>query len=189
MSVKELTKPRNRRQAVWDVLRTNRERFQTVEEIAETTGSNYAAVYAYLRCLFKGGYIGVQKGLRFSRCLGYRLERDTGAEAPRLKADGSVCNGTATEAMWRTMKILRHFDLDTLTAHVNMTHRISRNMANKYTAALERAGYLANSGSGRCKKFTLLKNTGAMAPQMMEVRELYDPNLDEIILREVPDYD
>ncbi|MFC5920896.1 hypothetical protein ACFPVS_09210 [Neisseria weixii] len=189
MSVKELTKPRNLRQDVWDLLRNNRERFQTVDEISAATGSNYSAVYAYLRCLFNGGYIGIQQGFRFSRRLGYRLERDTGAEAPRLRADGSMCNGTVIEAMWRTMKILRHFDIDTLVSHVNMTHRLTRNMANRYTAALECAGYLTNTGSPRFKKFTLVKNTGAKAPQMVEVHELYDPNLDEIILREVPDYE
>lgn len=189
MSVKELTKPRNSRQLTWDTLRSRRERFLTVAEIAEETGCAFETVYVYLRSLFKGGFLEVQRGGRFTRTHGYRLVRDTGAEAPRLRPDGTTCNGTATEAMWRTMKILKQFDVDSLIAHVRMTHKISRSSANVYTLALERAGYLVNTGSARYKQFKLVKNTGAQAPQLMAVEEIYDPNLKEIVLRDVPDYE
>lgn len=189
MSVKKLTLPRNRRQEIWDLLRSNRERFMTVDEVMEALDAPYTTVYVYLNSLFRGGYVGAQQGFRFSRRLGYRLERDIGAEAPRLKRDGSICPDTAIEVMWRTMKILRHFDVEMLVAHVNMTHRVSRSMANEYTAMLERAGYLANHGTARSKKYALLKNTGAKAPQMLAVQELYDPNLNQIVLRDTPDYE
>lgn len=184
-----LTKPRNRRQEVWNCLRQSKERFQTTSEIAEICGMEEAAVYAYLRSLKRGGYVSVQQGLGFARRYGYRLERDTGIEAPRLSADGKPLKSTATEALWRTMRILKTFDLDSLTAHVNMTHEVRRETVKVYAQHLEAAGYLKNTGSARKKAFVLLKNTGSRAPQLMAVREIYDPNLDEIVLRDVPDYD
>ena len=187
--MKELTKPRNRRQEIWDALRDNREKFLTVKELAEITDSKETTVYAYLKSLFRGGFIGVQQGFVFSRALGYRLERDAGAEAPRLKPDGTPCKGTATEAMWRTMKILKTFDFDALIANVNMTHKLTRATAKRYTKALEDAGYLVNIGSARHKTFKLVKNTGSQPPMLLAVKEVFDPNINEIVLREVPDYE
>jgi hypothetical protein len=87
------------------------------------------------------------------------------------------------------MKILKTFDFDCLIAHVRMTHDVSRDMVKYYTLALERAGYLKNTGSARKKSFVLLKNTGSKAPYVMAVKEVYDPNLDEIVLRDVPEYE
>lgn len=187
--MKELTKPRNSRQLIWQILRNNRECFFSVDEIAEETGCVFETVYIYLRSLYRGGFLEIKRGSRFSRRMCYRLLRDAGVEAPRLREDGSACSGTATEAMWRTMKILKQFDIDILVAHVRMTHKISRKTANQYTLALERAGYLANIGTQRYKRFKLLKNTGSQAPQLMAVAEIYDPNINEIVLREVPDYE
>ncbi|WP_107878546.1 helix-turn-helix domain-containing protein [Neisseria animaloris] len=187
--VKELTKPRNARQLVWDALRANCQNWHTIDELAEETGVQYQTVYVYLSSLFKGGYVAKQQGTRFSYREKYRLQRDAGVEAPRLRRDGTACNGTATEAMWRTMKILKHFDLDSLIAHVQMTHKLTRGTAKQYTHTLEQAGYLINTGSARYKQFSLVRNTGAQAPQRMDVTELYDPNLKQIMLREVPDYE
>lgn len=82
------------------------------------------------------------------------------------------------------MKILKTFDFDCLIAHVRMTHDVSRDAVKYYTLALERAGYLKNTGSARKKSFVLLKNTGSKAPYVMAVKEVYDPNLDEIVLRD-----
>ena len=59
MSV-ELTKPRNRRQEIWNCLRRHKERFQTTAEIAESCDLQAPAVYAYLKCLHKAGYVGIQ---------------------------------------------------------------------------------------------------------------------------------
>lgn len=184
-----LSKPRNQRQIIWAWLRANRQRFATVDEIAEACEVHYQTAYGYLRCLFRGGYVGVQKGSRFSRRQGYRLEKDGGIAAPRLAADGSPVKDNAPEAMWRTIKILRRFTLPELVGNVGMTHKITLNNAAYYTHALERAGYLKNIGTERKKLFVLINNTGAKAPQVMAVAEVYDPNLDEIVLRDVPDYD
>ena len=117
------------------------------------------------------------------------MERDAGVDAPRLSDDGQPLKCPVTEALWRTMRILKTFDLDSLTAHVNMTHPVSRSMAKVYAQHLEAAGYLKNTGNARKKSFVLLKNTGSKAPQLLAVREVYDPNINEIVLREVPDYE
>ena len=189
MSVTTLTKPRNRRQEIWNCLRGNKDRLQTVSEIAKACRLSGNTVYKYLIALNKGGFVSIQKGSDFCRPYGYRLERDAGVDAPRLSDDGQPLKCPVTEALWRTMRILKTFDLDSLTAHVNMTHPVSRSMAKVYAQHLEAAGYLKNTGNARKKSFVLLKNTGSKAPQLLAVREVYDPNINEIVLREVPDYE
>lgn len=190
MMEKTAKKPKNTRQNIWTVLRKNKDRFLTINEISEAAAAKKQAAYAYLSSLSRGGYISVQKDFGFMGLLnGYRLERDVGIDAPRLAPDGSELKSPATEAMWRTMKILKTFDLEALFVHVHMTHDISWASVKGYTAALEAAGYLKNTGSARKKTFVMLKNTGARAPQVLAVKEVYDPNTDEIVYRQVPDYD
>ncbi|RKV77974.1 MAG: HTH domain-containing protein [Neisseria sp.] len=189
MSVTTLTKPRNRRQEIWNCLRGNKDRFLTLSEIAEACQLSGNTVYGYLKSLNKGGFVSVQKEAGIGSPCRYRLERDTGMDAPRLSDDGQPLKCPVTEALWRTMRILKTFDLDGLTAHVNMTHPVSRSMVRVYAQHLEKAGYLKNTGNARKKSFVLLKNTGSKAPQLLAVREVYDPNINEIVLREVPDYE
>lgn len=71
MSVTTLTKPRNRRQEIWNCLRGNKDRLQTVSEIAKACQLSGNTVYAYLKALNKGGFVSIQKGSDFCRPYGY----------------------------------------------------------------------------------------------------------------------
>lgn len=185
MSKVALTKPADNRQKIWAFLRTNRGDFVTTAQIAKACGIKPSAVYGYVQALVAAKYLSVQDGL-FGRRKHYRLERDGGIDAPRLRSDGSFVQESFCEAVWRTMKILHSFTPEMLAAHVQMTHDVSERKIEKYTAALTAAGYLGRRGEN---ELVLLKNTGSRAPVLMTVRELYDPNEDEIVLREVPNYD
>lgn len=132
MSVTTLTKPRNRRQEIWNCLRGNKDRFLTLSEIAKACQLSGNTVYGYLKSLNKGGFVSVQKGSDSCSSYGYRLDRDTGMDAPRLSDDGKTLKCPVTEALWRTIRILKTFDVDSLTAHVNMTHPVSRSMVRVY---------------------------------------------------------
>lgn len=107
MSVTTLTKPRNRRQEIWNCLRGNKDRLQTVSEIAKACQLSGNTVYTYLKALNKGGFVSIQKGSDFCSPYGYRLERDAGVDAPRLSDDGQPLKCPVTEALWRTMRILK----------------------------------------------------------------------------------
>ncbi|MCS4534278.1 hypothetical protein [Neisseria montereyensis] len=187
MSVKELTKPKNARQKIWDVLRANQDKFLIIDEIMELSGVQYDAAYIYLISLHRGKYLTIQKGLKFASHNGYRLERNIGVEAPRLHRDGSLCAPLKVDTLWRTIKIIKQFSNEELYQHVNMTQSISRKTVSQYTAALTKAGYLVNVGTGKHKRYQLVKNTGAKAPRLLDVTEMYDPNLDQIMFREVAD--
>lgn len=183
-----LSKPRNVRQAVWDVLQANRNRFLTVNQVAEKAGVPFQTANGYMYKLFKGGFIKASRGgSRFRNSSAYALK--DGAvprDAPYLNKDGSAGKGSVTEALWRSIKILNRFSLDRLHSHVNMTHRVAKVHVKQYLTALTQAGYLRQAEN---LEYLLIKNTGAEAPQLLAVTEIYDPNLDKITLREVPDYE
>ncbi|OSI36116.1 hypothetical protein [Neisseria dumasiana] len=183
----ELSKPRNVRQAVWDILRGNRNRFLTVNQVAEKAGVPFQTANGYMYKLFKGGFIKASKGSRFRNSSAYALKDQAIVRAaPHLNKDGSTGKGSVTEALWRSIKILNRFGLDSLHTHVNMTHRVGKAHVKQYLTALTQAGYLRQAAN---LEYLLIKNTGAEAPQLLAVTEIYDPNLDKITLREVPDYE
>lgn len=183
-----LSKPRNVRQAVWDILQGNRSRFLSVNQVAEQAGVPFQTANAYMYKLFKGGFIKAdKKQSRFRNSSAYALKDEAvPRDAPYLNKDGSAGKGSVAEALWRSIKILNRFSLDRLHGHVNMTHRAGKAHVREYLTALTQAGYLRRTAN---LEYLLIKNTGAEAPQLLAVTELYDPNLDAITLREVPDYE
>ena len=192
MNAVKLNKPRQPRQVIWQALRDCRERKWYVEELAELAGVTRQAAHIYAHALVLAGLASEtelrQPGYKRPRKC-YRLLKDVGRDAPRLKADGTPAREPLQDVLWRTMKILHQFTVSDLVAHVCMTHEVSRRLANDYTRVLEAAGYLKNTVSAAKKRFVLLKNTGGRAPRLYLASELYDPNLNEIVAREVPDYE
>ncbi|KPN73694.1 hypothetical protein [Neisseria sp. 74A18] len=182
--VKELTLPRNNRQLVWTALRASRESWVTLAALSEQADVKSRTVYMYLQALIAAGYVAVETAA--DRCKLYRLTKDAGVDAPRLRPDGTEATPKNTEIIWRTIKIMHTFTLDSLTAHVRMTHEVQREWVKKYIISLLAAGYL---GKRSREDYVLLHNTGSQAPQLLNIREVYDPNLNQIMLREVPDYE
>lgn len=185
-----LTKPKNHKQAVWDVLCSG-QGWLDLAAITKQADVSETMAKGWLAALQKGGFVEIRtvKAKSGQRKNIFLLIRDAGREAPRLNADGSARADCHEEVMWRTMKILKSFDLPTLNAHLAMTHDIPQHRVARYVLALEKAGYLKNTGSQRDKQLVLAKNTGARHPQVIVVTEIYDPNTDEIVLRDVPNYE
>ncbi len=140
----------------------------------------------YLTGLEKAGFI--ERIAREGRCLRYRLARDVGLEAPRVRKDGSpVTQGRGREALWRTLKILGEFDARELAAAASLEDwPVSVAEAKEYCTYLARAGYLfpvEAGGPGRAARyrFNPRKNTGPKPPAIQRVKRLYDPNLGRVV--------
>jgi hypothetical protein len=100
----------------------------------------------------------------------------TGAARPRLR--------TAREKLWSAMRVLREFDLPTLT----MTSGASRRSAEELINVLHRAGHLrqlvrGNPTTGVWSTYRLVRNSGPKAPIVRHrlaangrLRELVDGN-------------
>ena len=139
-------------------------------------------VQAYLKALAAGGYLDPTP--MPDGAPGYQLLRDPGAEAPRVRRDGTpVTQGAGREAMWRTLRILGACTVLELVATASTPeHPIAEAEADDYTDRLARAGFLRReTGDGRTR-FRLLPSryTGPRSIQIRRTKEVYDPNTDRL---------
>jgi len=112
----------------------------------------------------------------------YRLLRDEGVEAPRVRQDGSrVTMGQGREAMWRTMRILqRPWSVPELVAHASTeTHPVALQEAEDYTQRLCRAGYLQRTAP-RTYRLIQARYTGPQPPQIQRTKAIWDKNLGKL---------
>ncbi|CAA0111503.1 Uncharacterised protein [BD1-7 clade bacterium] len=186
--------------AIWAGIRTLRE-FDRKDLVIWVSNNKYRGVNddtvkAYLQRLSKGGYIRVidTKNYRgVAKAYRYILAQDCGIHAPRLKRDGTPSTlGRGRENLWRAMKLLGDFDWRELAMTAsNDDVTVKPTEAKDYIKHLYRAGYLqctqsSRSGSranGSLAKYRLLpkKNTGPRPPQIQRIKQVYDPNLQQVV--------
>ncbi|MBL8396630.1 MAG: hypothetical protein JNL84_00585 [Candidatus Accumulibacter sp.] len=123
----------------------------------------------------------------------YRLAKDEGIEAPRVRRDGQrVTQGRATEQMWRALRMLSgSVNARELAAHAATANiPVSEVAARDYLHVLCRAGYLrcTHPGKGIGKggiqaRYRLRpdRNTGPRPPMVCRTQAVYDPNVGKVV--------
>lgn len=188
----ELAGGRGLRQRVWERIRAWKGEF-TLSDIvvgAECT----ATVRDYTIGLERAGYIVVAQPHRSggqNAPRRWRLARDVGAEAPRVRRDGTpVTMGLAQEQMWRTLRTLRgDINARELAAHAGTALiPVREAAAGDYLRNLHAAGYLecVKPGRGTWRggiqaRYRLVRDTGPRAPMVCRTAALYDPNLGKVV--------
>jgi hypothetical protein len=162
--------PLGGRAAVWVAIRDVHRRFNdgfTALEIAYRARVPAGTAQYYMRCLVRAGFLamtpGAPVGGRYAAAT-FRLVRDAGLEAPRVRRDGTIDREpTGQERMWSAMKAMRSFSLAELMAATG----IAEHTAKTYLRRLAAAGYLAAVEPGRPWHpglWRLVRNTGPRAP-------------------------
>ena len=179
------------RQAIWDAIR--RLRSFTVLELADAVKQERSIIVRYLQRLARGGYVSGALTVH-KKAKTWELIRDTGAEAPRLKEDGTPSEqGLLTEQMWRTIRMLETFSpLDLSICASTETHPVSESHARYYVHYLCAAGYLARitaPGIGRPATYRAVRSrySGPRPPVVQQLQSVYDANLGKIVWHEDPD--
>lgn len=143
------------------------------------------AVDDYLDCLERGGYIvRISQDAPLNKAaqgaVHFRLVKNQ-HKAPRLKDDGTpVTMGTATDAMWRCMKILKTFDHHQVANAATLGEcQVAVGSAKKYVRQLAIAGYLATVRQGKpgtATVYRLTRNSGPHAPAITRTHVVFDRN-------------
>lgn len=156
----------------------------TVPELARAAKVDRHAYYMsdYLAGLVRAGILNKDHPERFAPAV-YTLLRDLGVDAPRVRKDGSIVPEAAQERMWKAMKVLRVFSVCDLIVHASLPDAsITTNAAKGYCQWLARGKYLAPlSAPGDVQRYRFLRDTGAKAPQILRVKQLYDCNLGKVV--------
>ncbi|WP_107495299.1 hypothetical protein [Thalassobius sp. I31.1] len=157
----------------------------TVTDIVNETDINRKTVTDYVKRLTAGKYLVEQPDFESSKA--YELIRDGGVHAPRLRPDGApVVQGTGNINMWRTIRMVKQFTprdlaLQSSTEEVGVTEATART----YCTMLLKAKYLrviqkAVPGK-RQAIYRFVRDTGPLPPQIQRVKQVYDPNINEVV--------
>jgi hypothetical protein len=182
--------PDERRDYLWAAIR--RLKTFTARDLCYEGRLAKGSVQEYLQGLTNAGYLTTEELPSSTRIatLRYTLTNDPGAEAPRVRRDGSeVTQGRSREQLWRTMKILGEFSACDLAIHASTEDcLVAESEAKDYIFHLHRAGYLVLSrphvkGRAGLSRYRMLpsKNTGPRPPQIQRVKQVYDPNLQQVV--------
>lgn len=180
--------PEERREAIWAAMRELK--VFTINRLFWHVKMERDSIRDYVVGLKRAGYLEdlglVMEDSRRARQ--YRLIKDVGIEAPRVRKDGSyVTQGLAREQMWRTMRILKDFTPKELAVTASLEAcQVKESDAKNYCQYLAKAGYLVvvQKNHGRQQaRYRLLASrySGPKPPQVQRVKAVYDPNLGQVV--------
>lgn len=196
----ELAGGKGLRQRMWDRIRQHGETPFCLDDLI--TGAELGSICTareYITGLTNAGYLkleraAITKGSSANRVPAlYSLALDAGAEAPRVRKDGTpVTMGLAQEQMWRTLRMLKgDTNARELAAHASTPAiPVKEVAASDYLGHLHRANYLQctqeakrtlRNGGRIPARYRLISNTGPRPPMVCRTDAVYDPNLAEII--------
>jgi len=169
-------------EGVWEEIR--RLKTFTKPDIHHNTDIPRKTITDYIKRMVAGGY--VREIEREDEIKSYELIRDVGIHPPRVRPNGEpVVQGAGNANMWRTMRMMKLFTPKDIMAHSNTdTVTVSEATAKKYCSTLLAADYLrvmqkAKPGV-RQATYKLIRNTGPLAPQIQRVKQVFDPNINEV---------
>ena len=171
--------PTQRHQTIWQTIRAQSGNFAARDiygALPSTANCSRSAISAYLSGLARAGYLSTRGGTHNRT---YQLARDVGQSAPAITREGAANKkGIVIAAIWRTMRILKHFSATELrvTASTDDTP-VSETSVRTYIRPLVDAGILIKS-KGQPTRYRLIptRNTG---PQPLIIKrrvQISDPN-------------
>lgn len=176
------------RQRIWDAIRAQGNKAFDVRDV--TPGDVVTVgVRDYLTGLALAGYLTVTQAGKAPRTPTiYRLARDAGAEAPRVRKNGEEITGNGDEAMWGAMQALYSFTTRVLAKMSGAKEVTVKN----YCRALEKAGYLTverKAKAGVQMQYRLMRSRvqGPRPPHVTRLKAVYDPNIHAIVWQQNAD--
>lgn len=180
-------RPDEGRDAMWRLIREAKEDF-TPRQIREELHIHFDTVCDYLTGLTKAGYLEATPGASRFLPTKYRLVKDVGVDAPRVRKDGSpVTQGQGRKQMWDTMRVLPDFTARELSFNASTELCAADEVdALHYIRYLTRAGYLVQIDAGnthRQARYRMVTGrwSGPKPPQVQRVRQVFDPNTKTVV--------
>jgi len=184
------------RDAIWTAIRklasTAKDATFTCRDIFDACGHEVkkGTIKTYVNGLTNAGYLttGIRTPGAFFEATKYRLSRNVGAEAPRVRKDGSeVTQGLGTEAMWRTMKTLNAFTAAELALAASTSKaQVAETAAADYLKFMIKAGFVRAVAKGAPGKparmaFIRARDPGPKPPQIQRIKQVFDPNSNTVV--------
>jgi hypothetical protein len=179
-------RPNESRQAIWEEIRRLRNGFKLRDLDVRL---HQKSISDYVTGLINAGFVEYAEEGGVVLRTTFRLKKDNGREAPRVRRDGSIVTmGLAREKMWTTMGIRAQkghsFTARDLTVGSTREVQVSEVDAKSYCSALCKMGRLVEVVPGGPGKLTVYrmprsKWTGPKPVQIQRTKRGYDPNTGE----------
>lgn len=195
-AVLELVGGKSNRQRVWEVVRASNERVGfTADQLSRWSKVEYGPVRYLLKGWVAAGYLEILSGSWVPSRSGvknvYRLVRDNGVEAPRVRPDGEpIEQGRAQESLWAAITALDSFQ----AAFLAEIAQVPMVTARSYCRMLGRAGYLVALPTGKGRQpggpvwsVAPQHKDKPRAPMITRLKAVYDPNVHAIVWAETAD--
>lgn len=170
------------RAALWSAIRQLKS--FTVTQLRRETLCTISQTREYVRGLTAAGILerGTDILSKPSESTLYTLACDPGAEAPRVRRDGTtVTMGQGRLQLWRSMRVLGRFTIADLVVIASTEECIiATSEAKSYCLFLCRAGYLARLSDNNYR-FVSSRYSGPQPPQIQRIKQVYDPNLKQVV--------
>lgn len=191
----EMVGGKGSRQIAWEAIRKHGGTF-TCADISRKAKVEEKNLYSFIQGLERAGFLvgHLPAEAKIGTKKTWSLERDNGVEAPRVTREGKlVSQGSGTEAMWRSMRIIGEFNFRDLAAYASTSGtEVAEVTAKSYISALKAAEYLMVTKPASTGKVPSLaryriapgKNTGPRAPMIQRTKTIYDPNISQVVWKE-----
>lgn len=195
----ELASGKGNRQRIWDAIRALDGAEWCRLDICTAARVELSVLESYMTGLIRAGFVVETRRENrpgAAKRVYYRLARDNGVEAPRVRRDGTpVTQGLAQEQMWRALRMLgadtNHIEL---SAHASTpevpVHPLA---ARDYLLTLHTAGYLERTSdtvrnphkpeANRSPRYRLIatRNTGPKPPMVCRQNVVFDANENRVV--------
>lgn len=182
----ELAGGRSPRQRMWELIRATAGREFEQMEVTTAEITNDSAC-SFLLGLTNAGFIAVTRKAGPQTRQRWKLIRDAGIEAPRVRRDGKiVTQGRGNEAIWSAMQALGSFTPRLVAEMAG----VSETTVKCYITALNKAGYLTELRAGKTvgkvgiqAEYRLVRSKvhGPRPPMITRLKAVYDPNIHQIV--------
>lgn len=171
------------REKLWTAMRELKH--FTVPELARAAGVDRHAynIRDYLLGLVRADILFAEPPASPGCFTVYRLQRDLGVDAPRVRRDGTVPPGKRAEP-----HVARHEGAARLQragpgGACGPRKRHSARRGAQILPVAARGCYLTpRPAKRRCGRYRFIRDTGAKAPQILRVKQLFDANTGEIVV-------
>jgi hypothetical protein len=154
--------------------------------VAECSNADSASVRDFVARLVRGGFAELDHVTVVPRAAipSYRLMDNTGP-VPRIRRDGTVLPEPQNQSMWRAMRMAKSFTCEFIASETTTPQRETKQLvARRYMRELAAAGILVAASKGKPgthKVFRLARDLGPLAPKVLRMHAVFDPNANAII--------
>jgi len=173
------------REIIWTAIRESGA--FTCQSLVKQTRQKLGTVQDYVQGLRCAGFIEACGKLENKdhpvgfQCTMYRLIKDVGVDAPRVRKNGALLPARGRDRLWKAMRIMKDFSVMDVAVAASLPEApVAEGEARSYCLFLARAGYLFELEKSKRYRFNVAQYHGPKSPMILRTKTVVDGNTGEL---------